>query len=145
MVAALNPVRLRRYLWQVAAATFLVAVCPILVVWWLRTSGTIGTAPLGMALAIGLSLGASYVGRAFWETRTSSGDLLFGELMVWGFIRRWRNDRRLASALQMLGPMNERSSASPPMTFLTRIRRIGGAARSQEASKHPAGLPYKVL
>jgi hypothetical protein len=107
MVAALNPVRLRRYLWQVAAATFLVAVCPILVVWWLRTSGTIGTAPLGMALAIGLSLGASYVGRAFWETRTSSGGLLFGELMVWGFIRRWRNDRRLASALQMLGPMNE--------------------------------------
>ena len=107
MVAALNPVRLRRYLWQVAAATFLVAVCPILVVWWLRTSGTIGTAPLGMVLAIGLSLGASYVGSAFWETRTSSGDLLFGELMVWGFIRRWRNDRRLASALQMLGPMNE--------------------------------------
>jgi hypothetical protein len=107
MVAALNPVRLRRYLWQVAAATFLVAVCPILVVWWLRTSGTIGTAPLGMAVAIGLSLGASYVGSAFWETRTSSGDLLFGELMVWGFIRRWRNDRRLASALQMLGPMNE--------------------------------------
>jgi hypothetical protein len=107
MVAALNPVRLRRYLWQVAAATFLVAVCPILVVWWLRTSGTIGTAPLGMALAIGLSLGASYVGSAFWETRTRSGDLLFGELMVWGFIRRWRNDRRLASALQMLGPMND--------------------------------------
>ena len=60
-----------------------------------------------MALAIGLSLGASYVGSAFWETRTSSGDLLFGELMVWGFIRRWRNDRRLASALQLLGPMNE--------------------------------------
>jgi hypothetical protein len=107
MVATLNPVRLRRYLWQVAAATFLVAVCPILVVWWLRTSGTIGTAPLGMALAIGLSLGASYVGSALWETRTSSSDLLFGELMVWGFIRRWRNERRLASALQLLGPMNE--------------------------------------
>jgi hypothetical protein len=107
MLATLNPVRLRRYLWQVAAATFLVAVCPILVVWWLRTSGTIGTALLGMALAIGLSLGASYVGSAFWETRTSSGDLLFGELMVWGFIRRWRNERRLASALQLLGPMNE--------------------------------------
>jgi HD domain len=107
MVAALNPLRLRRYLWQVAAATFLVAVCPILVVWWLRTSGTIGNAPVGMALAIGLSLGASYVGSAFWETRTNSGDLLFGELMVWGFIRRWRNDRRLASALQTLGTMND--------------------------------------
>jgi HD domain len=107
VVAALNPVRLRRYLWQVAAATFLVAVCPVLVVWWLRASGTIGTALLGMALAVGLSLGASYVGSAFWETRTGSGDLLFGELMVWGFIRRRRNDRRLASALQLLGPMNQ--------------------------------------
>ena len=107
VVATLSPVRRRRYLWQVAAATFLVAVCPILIVWWLRTSGTIGTAPLGMALAIGLSLGASFVGSAFWETRTGSGDVLFGELMVWGFIRRLRNERRLASALQLLGPMNE--------------------------------------
>jgi len=95
----LNAVRLARYLWQVAAATFLVAVCPVLAVWWLRTSGTIDTAPVGMIFAIGLSLGASYVGGAFWETRTSSGDLLFGELMVWGFVRRWLNERRLAAPL----------------------------------------------
>ncbi len=59
-----------------------------------------------MAIAMGLSLGASYIGAAFWETRTGSGDLLFGELMVWGFVHRLRNERRLASAQELLGSMN---------------------------------------
>ncbi len=96
-----------RYLCQVVAATTLVAVCPILVVWWLRTSGAVTDAPLGMAIAIALSLGASYVGAAFWETRSSSGDVLFGELMLWGFLRRLRNERRLASAVEVVGSMNQ--------------------------------------
>jgi putative nucleotidyltransferase with HDIG domain len=99
--------RLRRYLWQVAAATFLVAVCPVLIVWWLRASGVLSSVLPGMLVAMCLSLGASRVGRAFWETRAGSGDLLFGELMAWGFARRWRNERRLASALKLLGSMNQ--------------------------------------
>jgi hypothetical protein len=102
----LNREPLRRYLWKVAAATLLVAVCPVLVVWWLRTSGAIRSAPLGMILALSLSLGASYLGSAFWKTRTTSGDLLFGELMVWGFVRRWRAERRVLSAVQLIGSMN---------------------------------------
>jgi HD domain len=61
----------------------------------------------GMLLAIGLSLGASHLGRTSWEKRADTGDLLYDELMVWGFIRRWRNERRLASALKLLGSMHD--------------------------------------
>jgi hypothetical protein len=92
---------------QVTVATLLVAVCPVAVVWWLRASGAVSSAPLGVILGMGLSLGASYLGCAVWEKRTGSEDLLFSELMIWGFLHRLRIQRRLASALDMLGPIGQ--------------------------------------
>jgi hypothetical protein len=92
---------------QVAVATLLVAGCPLAVVWWLRASGTASSAALGVLVGMALSLCASYVGRLAWEKRPGSEDLLFSELMIWGFLRRWRTQRRLASALDMLGPMSD--------------------------------------
>ena len=46
-------------------------------------------------------------GACVWEKRTGSEDLLFSELMIWGYLHRWRTQRRLASALDMLGPMSQ--------------------------------------
>jgi HD domain len=91
---------------QVATATVLVAVCPIAIVWWLRASGTISSAVIAVVIGMALSLGASHLGCAIWEKRPGSGDLLFSELMIWGFLRRWRTQRRMACALDMLGPMS---------------------------------------
>src|ERR1019366_2228427 len=92
---------------QVATATLLVAGCPVAIVWWLRASGTISSAVLAVVLGMGLSLCASYLGCVLWEKRPGSEDLLFSELMIWGFLHRWRTQRRLASALDMLGPMSQ--------------------------------------
>ena len=94
-------------LWaKVASATLLVAGCPVAIVWWLRASGTISSAALCVLLGMGLSLCASRLGCVLWEKRPGSEDLLFSELMIWGFLHRLRNQRRLASALDTLGPMN---------------------------------------
>jgi len=90
---------------QVAIATLLVAGCPVGVVWWLRASGAVSSAVLGVLMGMLLSLCASFVGCLVWEKRTGSEDLLFSELMVWGFLHRWHTQRRLASALDMLGPL----------------------------------------
>jgi putative nucleotidyltransferase with HDIG domain len=90
----------------VAVATGLVAVLPISLVWWLRASDTLTSSVLGMAVGMGLSLGASYLGRSYWEKRPGSEDRLFSELMIWGFLHRWRTERRLASARELLGSMN---------------------------------------
>ncbi len=54
-----------------------------------------------------LSLGASHLGRVLWEKWPGSEDLLFSELMIWGYLHRLRTQRRLASALDTLGPMSE--------------------------------------
>jgi HD-GYP domain-containing protein (c-di-GMP phosphodiesterase class II) len=97
---------------QVLVATLLVAGSPIAIVWWLRATGTVSSAALGVLLGMGLSLGASRIACLVWERRPGSEDLLFSELMIWGFLHRWRTQRRLASARDMLGPISETQRSS---------------------------------
>ncbi len=56
---------------------------------------------------MGLSLCASQLGCVLWKKWPGSEDLLFSELMIWGYLHRLRAQRRLASALDMLGPTSE--------------------------------------
>jgi HD domain len=109
---------------QVAVATLLVAGGPIAMVWWLRTSGTISSAVLCVLLGIGLSLCASQLGCVLWEKRPGSEDLLFSELMIWGYLHRLRTQHRLASALDTLGPMTETQ------------RRVVDGLSTKERAKH---------
>ena len=53
----------------------------------------------------GVSLALSYFGRIIWETRPGSEDLLFSELMVWGYLHRLRSQRRLANVAELLAPI----------------------------------------
>lgn len=105
---ALQPARPARYLRFVVLSTFVVAVCPIALVWSLRVLGVMRSPLPGMLLAMGLSLSASYAGRKLWQKWTGAGDLLWSDLTIWGFVRRWRSERRLASALKLLGSLNDR-------------------------------------
>jgi hypothetical protein len=50
-----NKPHLTRYLPQVVAATFFVAVCPIFVVWGLRAAGVFQSAIVSVALGMALS------------------------------------------------------------------------------------------
>jgi hypothetical protein len=90
---------------HVATATLLVVGAPVAIVWWLRSSGAISSPAVAVVVGTGLSLCASQVGRVIWERRPRSEDLLFSELMLWGFVHRWHTQRRLGSALEMLGPI----------------------------------------
>jgi hypothetical protein len=94
--------RATRYLPHVVAATTAVAVIPAAVVWWLRTLGAITSAWTGVVLAVALSLVASLVGSAYWKRRRGPRDLLFGELLVWGWLRRLRMERQLGRAMTVL-------------------------------------------
>src|SRR5258708_23544323 len=84
-------------------ATFLVAVFPSLVVWMLRNTGVVSSALFSIALAALLSLAVCQAAGLYWERRRSAQDLLFGDLMIWGWARRWVAPRRLGSAISMLG------------------------------------------
>ena len=87
------PLKIRQFA-AVLTATTVVAGCPVGVVWWLRASGTVTSAPFAVALGMAISLALSYLGRVIWETRPGSEDLLFSELMIWGYLHRLRSDRK---------------------------------------------------
>jgi hypothetical protein len=82
--------------------TLLVAVCPAVLVFWLRGAGVIGSVPAAIVLAAAVSLGLSWAGSQYWRRR-SNQELVFGELPIWGFARRWRAERRINSARRLLG------------------------------------------
>lgn len=86
----------------VAAATLIVAGVPVAVVCWLRATREVSSVWLCAILAMAVSLLVSWAARALWERRSDSEDLLFNELLLWGFLHRWHTQRRVARAASML-------------------------------------------
>jgi putative nucleotidyltransferase with HDIG domain len=94
-----------RYLPHAVVATTAVAIMPIAVVWWLGSDGVITSSWLCLALALALALGAALVGDAYWKRRRGGADLMFSELLLWGWLRRLRVERRLANGNALLGSL----------------------------------------
>lgn len=113
----------------VATATLLVAGCPVAVVCWLRATGTVSSLYVAMILAMAVSLGASWVGRALWEKRAHSDDLLFNELLLWGFLHRLYTQRKLARALEVLGAGDAAAGAAAPPRSRGQTRLLGASWR----------------
>jgi hypothetical protein len=103
---SVKPAVARQWL-LVLAATALVSGCPILVVFWLRSTGMVSSALVGVLVGMGLSLLASGVGCVLWEKHPGSEDMLFSDLMIWGYLHRRRTERRLASAMSTVGPLSD--------------------------------------
>ena len=137
-----NPVSPTRYLVPVATATVLIAICPVLIVWWLRASGTVASPLPEIVLGMTLSLAASCLGCAYWERRTGSSDLLFSELMIWGFLRRLHTQRRLASPLDTVGPMaRDVEGVTRAMALLELV----AAGRHDALKRGPPGLVIDLV
>lgn len=114
-----NSASIRR-LPQAAVATFAVVGIPILAVSALRASGEVTSLVPLVAAGVVLSVGASYLGAAVWATRKGSGDVLFADLMLWGWLRRWWAERQVAGAVRLLGL---RESGGDPPAQLSSSRR----------------------
>src|SRR5450631_4533522 len=82
---ARGPASLTRYLPLVSLVTAFVVVVPIAVVWALRADGWASSLWVVVPLAIVLSLATSFVARALWQRRRRAGDLMFSELLLWGW------------------------------------------------------------
>jgi putative nucleotidyltransferase with HDIG domain len=93
---------LARYLPQVALATFAVLGLPAIVAAWLQAVLDLH-ALVSMLFAVALSLAVASLGSAYWMRRPASRNLVFGDLMVWGWLRRMRAERRLSEASALLG------------------------------------------
>jgi hypothetical protein len=123
------------YLPLVLGATFLVAAYPVLLVWWLRGSGLVSSGWVAAGVGAALSFGISCLGGALWKTRTDALDILFGELMLWGWVQRWRAERRLSTATDLLGLTEQSDNAvfSKELSNAERAQLLGQLATSLES------------
>ena len=84
-------------------ATSFVMLLPAAVVRAIVPVGHPALLIVSVPLAMALSVVASVIGAAIWKRRPRSRDLVFADLMLWGWLRRFRAERRLAEARKVLG------------------------------------------
>lgn len=121
--------------------TLAVAGAPIALVWSLRASGAVSSPLIGIAIGMAVSLLVSQLGCRLWGRRDGSGDVLFSELLLWGFLQRRRSERRLASALAMLGTSEHASDAPAAGGLSTRrqarlLERLVAAVETRDRYLH---------
>ena len=110
-----------------AVATVVVMVLPALIVGVLSALGVLTSLWAGVLLAVALSLALSSAGSAFWR-RHASGDVLFSDLLLWGWLRRRRTERRLGRADELLREAGDADNART--TEL--LRELGAALDAQD-------------
>jgi response regulator RpfG family c-di-GMP phosphodiesterase len=121
----------RSYLPQMLLATTIVLVIPVAAVWALRAVGIVSSPWLGLALAVTLSLAASFAGRAYWIRRVS-GDVVFSDLMVWGWLRRARTERQVSRAIESLNQVGADSDTQDAAGRLRLLKQLAVALDAED-------------
>lgn len=134
-----------RQLPRVVVATSLVVGCPIVAVLALRATGAVSSTIALSLIAVLLSLAASFAGDALWKRRAASGDLVFGDLMVWGWLGRWRSERLLSRTASLVGPGSGSSGDARRLSRDRRARLLERLSRTLEArDPHTHGHSRRV-
>jgi hypothetical protein len=84
-------------------ATLGVIVLPAVAVSFVGTRDSPWLVLASLLLAMVTSVAAASAGSAIWARRRGSRDVVFADLMLWGWLRRVRAERRLAEARGLLG------------------------------------------
>jgi hypothetical protein len=92
----------RRYLPYALLATVAVVVLPALAMLPLAPLEGALDVLVSAVLAIGLSVAMGSIGSALWSRRPESKDVVFGDLMLWRWIRRVIAERRMARTTVLL-------------------------------------------
>jgi HD-GYP domain-containing protein (c-di-GMP phosphodiesterase class II) len=124
--------RLALYLPLATFTTVLVIVVPAALAATLGPHG----GPLSMAastgLAIALSLAFASAESALWKRRRQARDVVFAELMLWGWLRRCWNERGLAHARDLY----HSAAKAGPTVDIALLRRLSSALEARDAYTH---------
>jgi putative nucleotidyltransferase with HDIG domain len=126
--------KMSRCLPQALGATGLVVAAPVVAVWALRAWQVVGSTAGAIAIGVVLSLAVSFAGSAYWASRESSRDILFSELMIWGWLRRWRAEHQLTAALERLAQLTNGGATREATPQLSMLKELAAALE--------AGDPY---
>ena len=129
-----------RLLPKVLLATALVAVAPVVLIFELQVNGVIGSPILADVIGAALSLVIYHLAAARWQRREGTHDVLFGELMIWGWIGRCIQERRIANASKLLGARVVRRPAfdarMSPKERVALLQKIAGDLEVRDPYTH---------
>jgi putative nucleotidyltransferase with HDIG domain len=133
-----------RRLPQAVAMTIAVIGAPLLIVTFLVSSfgapGSAGSIIAMVGMATILSMAVSYAGAALWSHRLGSGDVMFADLTLWGWVASWRRERQLASATRLLKRQQEPAEDLPFRLNATErvdlLERLSGILEARRPDTH---------
>ena len=123
-----------RYLPHAVAVTFATVVLPLLLVELVEVFTGERSIPLSILMAVALSAAIASAGSWLWQRRPASRDILFGDLMVWGFLRRVRAERRLSEVTRLLGtdPLSADGVSSPADNRIQILERLASSLDARD-------------
>ncbi len=126
---------LLRYFPHVLLATGLIAGVPVALAWILVATDTVTSPVLLILITVAVSLPAFQIGAALWKRHAGAGELLFGELMLWGWLRRLWSEWRLDRAISRLGPAMGADTMGPAERA-ERLRALSAALEAADPYTH---------
>ena len=92
---------------------------------------------MSLLLAIGLSALLASAGSWLWQRRPGSRDMLFGDLMLWGWVRRMLTERRLRRAARLLdGTAGRGAAGSQRQHQVETLERLARALDARDPYTH---------
>lgn len=121
-----------RHLPHVVVATLLVAVLPAVLVAALLPAHDAWSAVASVLVVVGLSLAIGRLAAGWWMRHPLSRELVFADLMLWGWLRRGWTARQLARAERRIAA----AQLSGVATTEQDLQRLGRLLEARDASTH---------
>ena len=128
----LAPVRLLRYLPLVTLTTVSVVVLPAVLVAAVVPRGGLLLMAASAVAAVAVSVAIASAEAALWKRQPRSRDLVFADLMLWGWLRRCWTERHLTQARDLY----ETARKAGPTVSIEVLERLGKLLEARDAYTH---------
>jgi HD domain len=137
--------RLWRYLPLSVLTTACVIVCPAALASAIVPRGGLLLAAVSAMSAVAASIALASAAAALWKRQPGSRDLLFADLMLWGWLRRFAAERRLSQARELFDSARK-AGPTVNIELLMGLSRVleGRDAYTQRHGERVAGNAVRI-
>ena len=125
----------RYWSWAIVA-TLLVAVAPPALVMWLEAAGYLKSSLIAIVLGVLGSVGAAAAGTTLWMRHSGSGDIVFGDLMLWGFLRRLAMEKRIMNSSKLMAGIRRTTSGRSGPDQIQTLQKLAAALEARDPYTH---------